>query len=515
MDEKKSKELDAVTKGKKKRAFPSAYTVLFIILILAALVTWVSETGAYSKMVYNVDSDMFEVTDSSGEVEEMPATQESLDKLDINANLDKFLDESIYKPVAVPGTYEEIESNPQGIAEIIMAPINGVYETIDIALFVFIIGGMIGLLNYTGTFAAGLGSLSKATKGKEHLLIILVTFLVALGGTTFGMCEETIAFYPVIIPIFVIAGYDALVGIAAVYVGSQIGCMASTVNPFSVVIASNAAGVNFMEGFGLRVVALIIGTIIVTIYILRYAKKVKADPSKSYILESKEYIEHKFCSTEEAPALTGRGKIALLLFFATFVIMVYGVTQLDWWFGEMAALFLVSAIIIGIVLGLSEREIASGFIDGASEMMGVALVVGVARAVNLVLDAGLVSDALLHAMTGWVDGMSPSVFIILMFFIFIILGFFINSTSGLAVLSIPIMAPLADAAGMPRETVITAYIFGQGMMSFITPTGLILVVLELVHVNYDKYLKFMMPLFGILCVFAIVMLLIEAQIAVL
>jgi uncharacterized ion transporter superfamily protein YfcC len=269
-----------------------------------------------------------------------------------------------------------------------------------------------------------------------------------------------------------------------------------------------------MEGFGLRVVALIIGTIIVTLYILRYAKRVKADPSKSYILESKEYIDNKFGTTEEAPQLTGRGKIALLQFFATFGVMIYGVTSLGWWFGEMAALFLVSAIIMGIVLGLSEREIVNEFIGGAGEMMGVALVCGVARSINLILNAGLVSDALLHTMTGWVDGMSPSVFIIVMFFIFIILGFFINSTSGLAVLSIPIMAPLADAVGMPRETVITAYLFGQGMMSFITPTGLILVVLELVHVNYDKYLKFMMPLFGILSIFAIIMLLIEAQIAI-
>jgi uncharacterized ion transporter superfamily protein YfcC len=514
MDEKKAKELDATTKGRKKRSFPSAYTVLFIILIIAAVITHLSETGAYSKMIYNPDTNLFEVTSPEGDIAEMPATQESLDELNINADLDLFLDESIYKPVSVPGTYQEIESNPQGVMDVIMSPINGVYETIDIALFIFVIGGMIGLLNYTGTFAAGLGSLSRATKGKEYLLIVLVTFLVSLGGTTFGMCEETIAFYPVIIPVFVVAGYDALVGIAAVYIGSQIGCMASTVNPFSVVIASNAAGVNFMEGFGLRLVALIIGTIIVAAYIMRYARRVKADPSKSFILESKEYIDKKFRSTEDAPQLTTRGKVALFQFFATFIVMIYGVTKLGWWFGEMAALFLVSAIIMGIVLGLNERQIVNEFITGAGEMIGVALVCGVARAANLILDAGLVSDALLHTMSGWVDGMSPSVFIILMFFIYIILGFFINSTSGLAVLSIPIMAPLADAVGMPRETVITAYLFGQGMMSFITPTGLILVVLELVHVNYDKYLKFMMPLFGILSVFAIIMLLIEAQIAV-
>lgn len=239
---------------------------------------------------------------------------------------------------------------------------------------------------------------------------------------------------------------------------------------------------------------------------------VKKDPSKSLILESKAYIEERFCSDAVVPELTLKYKIVLVQFFLTFVILVYGVIKLGWWFGEMTALFLVSAIIMGILLGFSEREMVNEFLAGAGEMIGVGLICGVARSINVVLDAGLVSDALLNVMSGWVIGMSPYLFVIMMYFIYIILGFFINSSSGLAMLSIPIMAPLADSVGLPREVVITAYMFGQGTMGFITPTGLVLVVLELVHVNYDKYIKLVTPLLGILVVFSIVFLCIEVAI---
>lgn len=144
--------------------------------------------------------------------------------------------------------------------------------------------------------------------------------------------------------------------------------------------------------------------------------------------------------------------------------------------------------------------------------MGVALVCGVARSINFVLDGGMVSDAMLNTMSGWVEGMSPYAFAIVMYLIYIILGFFINSSSGLAVLSIPIMAPLADAVGLPREVVITAYMFGQGTMGFVTPTGLILVVLELVHVGYDKYLKFVAPLVAMVVAFSLIFLCIQVAI---
>ena len=499
-------------KKKKKRQFPSAFTVLFIILILAAVATHFLPTGTYGKLLYNPDTDMFDITAPDGTVTSMEATQETLDELDIKADLGLFLDESIYKPIAVPGSFEAIEGTPQGFIDCVMAIVEGVYDSIDIALFIFVLGGMLAYMNKSGAFTAGMGALTRITRGKEYILIVAVTFLIALGGTSFGMCEETVPIYAIMIPIFVVAGYDALVGISAIWFGSCIGTMCSTINPFSVVIASNAAGINFMNGFNLRVAALILGTLMCAVYVIVYGNRVKKDPSKSIILESKPYIDQKFCNSTEIPELTGRFKVVLVIFFATFGVMIWGVVKQGWWFGEMTALFLVSAIIIGIILGFNERELVNEFMEGAGEMMGVALVCGVARSINFVLDGGMVSDAMLNTMSGWVEGMSPYAFAIVMYLIYIILGFFINSSSGLAVLSIPIMAPLADAVGLPREVVITAYMFGQGTMGFVTPTGLILVVLELVHVGYDKYLKFVAPLVAMVVAFSLILLCIQVAI---
>jgi uncharacterized ion transporter superfamily protein YfcC len=186
--------------------------------------------------------------------------------------------------------------------------------------------------------------------------------------------------------------------------------------------------------------------------------------------------------------------------------MIIGVSKLGWWFGEMAALFLCSAIILGIIGGLQEKEIAREFINGASDLVGVALVCGLARAVNILLENGKVSDTLLHTMSGWVEGMNPVLFIVVMMLVFIVLGFFINSSSGLAVLSIPIMAPLADAVGLPRELVISAYIYGLGLIGLITPTGLILASLEMVDVTFNKWLRFCWPLMVIWTILGMVML---------
>ena len=496
-------------KSKKKFSFPTAITVLFIVLIFAAVLTWIVPAGVYSKMAYNPTSDQFEVTDSVGEMTEMPATQETLDELKVTGGLEKFLDGSISKPVAIPGTYEKVEQQPQGFFEVLLAPITGVYDTIDIILFVFILGGIIGVLNHMGAFTAGIASLSKLTNGKEYILIVFITFLISLGGTTFGLAEETIALYPIMVPIFLAAGYDVLVCIAAIYMGSSIGTMFPTVNPFSAGVASNAAGISFTEGMGFRLAGLIIATLITVIYILRYAKKVKADPSKSLVFADKARLDAKFKSEGEAPKLTTRYKIVLLIFGASFVALVWGVASQGWWFDKMTGLFLATAVVIAFLCGLGEKVFVEKFIEGAADLMSVALVVGVARSINIVLENGLISDTLLNFFSGAISGMNPILFIIVMMLIFIVLGFFINSSSGLAVLSIPIMAPLADAAGLPREVIISAYAYGLGLISFITPTGLVLATLSMVDVTYDKWLKFIMPLMGIITAFSAVMLVLQ------
>lgn len=500
-------------KKTKKRSFPTAYTVLFIVLIFAAILTYTVPSGLYAKLIYNEDSTNFVVTMPDGSEAEYPATQDTLEELGIKVDVEKFTDGSIYKPVAIPGSYEQIESNPQGIIDIIKAPILGIHESIDIITFVFIIGGIIGILNNSGAFDAGFASLSRATKGREYLLIVFITFLISLGGTTFGLAEETIALYPILVPVFMIAGYDAIVCIAALYMGSSIGTMFSTVNPFSSVIGSNAAGIAFTNGMTFRVVGLIVATAITAVYIIRYAEKIKKNPELSLIYSQKSEIEQKFLHAHEAkeiPEFTGRRKLMLTIFTAAFGVMIWGVSTQGWWFTEMTALFLGVGIVICFLSGMSEKDAVQHFVAGSADLVGVALTIGVARAVNLIMDNGLISDSILNYATNVVQGMNGGIFAIIMLLIFLVLGFFIPSSSGLAVLSMPIMAPLADTVGVPRDVVVSAYQYGQGLMAFITPTGLILVTLSMVDVTYDKWLKFIMPLMGIIGVFSAIMLILQA-----
>ena len=485
---------------KKKISFPSALTVLFIVLIFAAILTAVVPAGLYSKLTYNADHDVFEITTPEGEVTEMAPTQKSLDELGVTGNLNKFLDGSISKPIAVPGTYERVDQEPQGVFKILLAAISGVYDTIDIILFVFILGGCIGVLNYMGAFNAAIAALSKVTKGKEYILIILITIIIA---------EETIALYPILVPVFLAAGYDVMVCIAAIYMGSSIGTMFPTINPFSVGNASNAAGISLADGMGIRGVALVLGTLITLIYILRYAKKVKEDPTKSICYDQYEHHMQKFGHQGEVPEFTGKMKLSLLVFGVSFGVLVWGLVAQGWWFDNMTALFLACAILLAFTSGIGEKNFMDQFIGGAADLMGVALVVGVARGINIILEDGMISDTILEFFSGAISGMNPIVFIILMMLVFIVLGFFISSSSGLAVLSIPIMAPLADTVGVSRSAIVSAYAYGLGLISFITPTGLILASLAMVDVTYDKWLKFIMPLMGMTTVFSAIMLIIQ------
>ena len=393
-----------------------------------------------------------------------------------------------------------------------MAPIQGVYDSIGIILFVFIIGGVIGIINESGAINAGIAALSRVTKGHEYMLIVFVTFLVALGGTTFGLAEETIAFYPILMPVYLAAGYDAIVCIAAIYMGSSIGSMFSTTNPFSVVIGSNAAGINFTQGVSFRLIGLAVGFIITTLYIVRYANRISKNPEKSLVYDLSDEMNAHFKKESKEVEFTPRRIMILIIFILSFVVMIYGVANLGWWFEEMTALFLVSGVIIGIFAGMGEKIFVNTFIAGAADLMGVGLVIGIARSINIILENGLVSDTILYGLSTMVSGMNRNIFVILMMFVFMILGFFIASSSGLATLAIPIMAPLADAVNVPRDVIITACIFGQGLMSFITPTGLILASLEMVHVTYNKWLRFVLPLLALITILAIFILLLEINI---
>lgn len=500
-------------KKKSKFSFPTAYTVILIVMLLVLGLTYVIPSGKYSKLLYDAEANVFVIESPTGQVSEKKATQKTLDELGVKTNLSKFTDGSISKPVAIPGTYEQLPKEKstvfKALTTFLNAPIQGLYDSIDIIAFVLVIGGIVGVINKTGAFTAGISALSRNLKGKEAWLIVIITVIIGIGGTSFGLAEETIAFYPIVVPIFLAAGYDALVAIAAIYLGSCMGTMASTVNPFSTVIASNTAGIDFTSGMPLRIFMLVAGLAVCIFYTVKYAEKVKKDPSQSLIYSQKKELEDHFLkghNEENVPEFTWGRKLMLLIFALSFVVMVYGVKELKWSFKEMTSLFLFVTFILAIFAKLSEKEFVSEFVAGAADLLGVALIIGLARGITIIMDGGMISDTILYGLSNVVSNMSGIVFSTVMFFVYILLGFFISSSSGLAVLSMPIMAPLADVVGVNRDVIVSAYQFGQGLISFITPTGLILASLAMVNVTYDKWLKFVTPLIIMISVLAIVVL---------
>ena len=484
--------------------FPTAQTILLIIAALVTILTWIIPAGKYDTLLYNKTENNFTQT-KTDQAYNITASQDVLDSLSIKIPLEKFTNGDIYKAINIPNTYKKLEAKPQGVAAFIKSPIKGIIEAADIIFLVLIIGGLIGIINSTGAFDAGISWLARVLRGREYWLIILVTSLVALGGTTFGFAEETIAFFPILVPVFLAARYDALVGVAAIFIGSSIGTMCSTINPFSVIIASDAAGINWTNGMVGRILMLIACLTISIVYIMRYAKRVQNDPTKSIIYEQQAEIAALFGNKEtQSVQFTLRLRLALAVFAMCFVIMIYGVVALEWWFIEMTATFLVGSILIGFIAKIKESVFVDTFVEGASDLLGVALIIGIARGITVIMADGLISDTMLYYASDITTGMSKGLFASAMTGIYAVLSFFIPSSSGMAVLTMPIMSPLADTVGIGRELVVNAYQYGMGLFYFINPTGLILASLAIVKVGFDKWLKFIMPLFIILIVFTLI-----------
>jgi len=484
---------------------PTAHTLLLLIAAAVALLTWYVPAGKYDSLQYDKTAKVF-IQKNLKESITHPATQETLEKLQVKIPLEKFTGGAIWKPINIPNTYATVTAAPQGLIAYIKSPIKGIIEGADIIFLVLIIGGLIGIMNITGAFEAGIAALAAQLKGREYLLIITVTIAIAIGGTTFGLAEETIAFYPILIPVFLAARYDAIVALASIYIGSSIGTMCSTVNPFSTIIASDAAGINWTTGLEARILFLLISTTVCILYILWYAKRVKKDPKNSIIYAQKEEIEALFgATTETEHKLTFRLRLILILFVLCFVVMIYGVAKLEWWFLEMTSVFLVGAVLIGIIGRIKEVTFVDTFIKGASELLGVALIIGIARGISVLMNDGMISDTLLYYAGEFTEGMPKVIFANVLVAVYGGLSFFIPSSSGMAVLTMPIIAPLADTVAMGREIVVNCYVYGMGLFAFINPTGLILASLAIVKIGYDKWLKFVLPLVGILTLMVIAM----------
>lgn len=501
----------------KKFKMPGAYTILMGIIIVVALLTWVIPSGKY-----------------------------------------------------LNGVYTRVPQTPQGLLQIFTAPVEGFYDAVGIALFVIVIGGFLGIVIHTGAIDSAIGSIIRRLKGKESLLIPILMIFFGLGGTTFGMAEETIAFYPILIPVFVAAGYDVLTAVSVVLLGAGTGVLCSTVNPFATGAASEAAQISLGVGIGLRAIMFFVLETVGIIFVIYYAKKVKNDPSKSVIFSMKEENEEYFLHhSNEIPKIDLRQALVLIIFSFTFLIMILGVipwsskfninvfksindflanfpvfgiystsgtlywqeglasgkstgvplsafTLGDWYFAQMTVLFFFSALLIGKVSGMKEDEIKDVFIKGSKDLLAVALIIGLSRGIKVVMSAGGMDATVLYWGENALSNLPPALFTILSYVFYIPMAFLIPSTSGLAGATMPIMGPLAGSVfstgGLAPEAgkalVITAYQSASGIVNLFTPTsGVVMGALAIARVPYQKWLKHLSKLLGIYFIVTIVLLL--------
>lgn len=491
----------------KKIKFPTAQTILILIAVVVTMLTWLVPAGKYNSLAYDAISQAF-IKTSVTESVKLPATQETLENLGIKISIDKFILGDIYKPIGIPHTYQELESKPQGLAALAKAPIRGIIAASDIIFLILVIGGLIGIMNISGAFDAGISWIAKTLTGREYLLIILVTTLIGAGGTTFGLAEETMAFYPLLIPVFLAAKYDAMVGLSCIFLGSGIGSMCSTTNPFATIIASDTAGISWTTGLDNRLIMLCVCLTITILYILYYAKKVKDDPSKSLVYDQKEELEQHFGADHLNTAIkfTPRLRLIILVFSLSFVVMIIGVSLLHWWFIEMTATFFVAAILIGFIARIKEQVFVETFVKGAADLLSVAFIVGIARGVTILMEDGLISDTILYHASTITEGMNKGLFVNFMLFIYAGLSFFMPSSSGMAVLTMPIMSPLADTVHIGREIIVDTYLYGTGLFYLVNPTSLILAALAIVKIGFDKWLRFILPLLVLLLITTMILL---------
>ena len=486
----------------KKKSLPGPITILMMVIVIAALSTWILPAGQYNKLSL-VNKEKFVMISPSSEVS-LPFKQKTLDSLGVNISIQKFIDGDIRKAVSVPGTFQKQEKNSQGFIQILQAPIKGIIDSIDIILFILFVGGFMYVFNETGAMVKGITYLSHVMRGKESRLIIILTSIFSFLGASYGMAEESIVFYPLLVPIFIAAGYDLLIPIAVIYGGVSIGGISSFSNPFSTIIASNAAGINWMDGLYERILMYVISTFLFVWFILKYAKKVKNNPSSSLVFQIdgivKPLYDMNIVYDEVVQKLELKTKLLLGLYFSTFITMIAGVVFLNWWTTEMSALFLVSSILIAIIIRMNEKIFISEFINGAQSFLSVAFIVGVARGVTVVLNEGHISDSILFYTAHLVQGMPAELFIVLLLVFYAFFSLFISSSSGMAVLTMPIIGAMAIIVNIPGREIVNSYNYGMGIMSFVSPTGLLLPSLALVNVSLKVWMRFIMPLITMLII---------------
>lgn len=435
------------SKGIKQFKVPHVYAIIFALMVIFAVLTWIVPSGSYQRQEVN------------GREVTVAGTYEQSEKT--------YIDEE---------TGDEVDLR-QGVFDVLQAPTRGIQEAIEVVAFILIVGGSFQVITKTGAITSGMGRVVRRFKNKDILIIPIAMVLFALGGTSFGMAEETLPFFAIFMPIMMAMGFDSMTAFMVVFVGARTGYIASTINPFNVLIAQGILGIQGNPQLWLRMIAWVVLTAVAITWVVLYARRVKKNPESSITFEDDIAKKVEFAADESAldAEFTGRQKGVLAVFIAGMCLIIWGLVTQGWYMNEISAVFLAMGLLAGVIAGFSQDVIAQEFVAGIADFAFSAIVVGLARGILVIASDGMIIDTILNALATGLGGIPAVLFTTLLYAVENLLAILVPRSSGLAALTAPIFGPLTELMGLNPEAAVCALSMGSATMSLICPTSAILV----------------------------------------
>lgn len=435
------------SKGIKQFKVPHVYAIIFALMVIFAVLTWIVPSGSYQRQEVN------------GREVTVAGTYEQSEKT--------YIDEE---------TGDEVDLR-QGVFDVLQAPTRGIQEAIEVVAFILIVGGSFQVITKTGAITSGMGRVVRRFKNKDIVIIPIAMVLFALGGTSFGMAEETLPFFAIFMPIMMAMGFDSMTAFMVVFVGARTGYIASTINPFNDLIAQGILGIQGNPQLWLRMIAWVVLTAVAITWVVLYARRVKKNPESSITFEDDIAKKVEFAADESAldAEFTGRQKGVLAVFIAGMCLIIWGLVTQGWYMNEISAVFLAMGLLAGVIAGFSQDVIAQEFVAGIADFAFSAIVVGLARGILVIASDGMIIDTILNALATGLGGIPAVLFTTLLYAVENLLAILVPSSSGLAALTAPIFGPLTELMGLNPEAAVWALSMGSATMSLICPTSAILV----------------------------------------
>jgi uncharacterized ion transporter superfamily protein YfcC len=442
------------------------YVILLVLIALIACLTWILPSGTFERQT---------ITTAEGQ----------------------------FMSTVVPGSFSEVEKVTetrdlrQGPFDVLKAPAKGIVHAADVIAFVLLLGGIFSIITQSGALERGLRVLAIRLSDKGIWVIPILIIFMSLGGSTFGMSEEALALYPLVISLMFFLHFDSMTAVLILFLGTQAGYIGATINPFSVLLAQAISGIQGNPQLWLRAIAWVVFTLLAIVYTMWYALKVREKPEFSSVFNSDKELKRTFTgSMKDDPKFTRSDRIILLTFLITLAAITWGLISRGWYMTEVGAAFLGCGLISGAVAKMKPSKMAEHFVEGCKDFVYAAFIIGLARGILVVAEEGMIIDPILNSLGEFLGRIPTYAFTTLSLLAHNAITFFVPSSSGEAALTMPILAPLGNLVGVNPDAQVFAYQFGNGLTNLISPTnGILLAGLAIAKIRFGQWFKVIFPFF--------------------